>query len=194
VTDRLTLVALAILACSDSQRRQQTPEQPPAAGTTITDTAPLAVDTTPGAMDGPPGSPAADTALGRCAVALEPPSSDEREVITALRAAYGLEADVFHQARARTLTREEVYAHYRQGFGETLAERLTQYSWDDTTDEMENALTIPDSVGVLSLANRQALLAWIPSTRFREQWGVGRCVVDRMVRENGRWIVDGSEP
>jgi len=144
-------------------------------------------------------SPApSDTTLGKCAVALQAPSKQQEDVTKALRAAYGLEGSLIDRLGAfDTITREDVYAHYRQGFGDQLASELTDYSWQPEEKRVratDRALTVPDSVGVLELESDRALVAWIPPTSFRRQWGAPRCLIDRLVREEGRWIIQGREP
>jgi hypothetical protein len=189
VMRRAWLGALAVSsACSDGARQEHAPVHLPALRSNVTDTTLPAIDTAHAAAAVP-----GDTALGRCSVALQVPSGEQREVIDALKAAYGLEGTLLQQyAVAGTISRAEVYAHYRQGFSEALAQQLTDYSWP--LRETERALTIPDSVGVLELTPDHALVSWIPPTAFRIQWGAGRCIVDRLVREDSRWIVQGREP
>jgi hypothetical protein len=136
-----------------------------------------------------------DTVLGRCAAVLETPSAEEQEVIDALKAAYALEGVLFQHGILDTISRDEVYAHYRRGFGEGLAQQLADYSWEgDRLRATERALTVPDSAGVVEFKRDRALVAWIPPTAFRAQWGAPRCFVDRLVREDGRWIVQAREP
>ena len=113
-------------------------------------------------------------------------------MIDALKRAFGLEAALFEQHRATfdSVSREEVYAHYRTGFSEQLAQQLTDYSWQaGGLRAADRALAVPDSVGVLELKAAQAQVAWITPSDFRIQWSVPRCEVDRTVREDGRWIV-----
>jgi hypothetical protein len=138
-----------------------------------------------------------DTVLGRCSVALQAPPAEQQDVIDALKAAYGLEAALLQRGSSDTIAREAVYAHYRQGFGERLAQQLTNYSWQAESHMLratDRALTIPDSVGVLELKEDRARVAWIPPTTFRAQWGAPRCVVDQLVRDGGRWIIQAQEP
>ena len=191
VMRRAWLGALAVSsACSDGARQEHAPVHLPGLRSNVTDTALPAIDTAAAAAAVP-----ADTALGRCSVALQVPSGEQREVIDALKAAYGLEGTLVQRGTA-PITRAEVYAHYRQGFSDALAKELTDYSWDGGGGlrETERALTIPESVGVVELTQDRALVAWIPPTALRERWGAGRCVVDRLVREDGRWIVQGQAP
>jgi len=178
------LISLAS-ACSEAPPQRETPPPPPATTLIAADTPSLTIDTTAASQD---------TALGRCDVVLRAPTVEQEEVIRALRAAYGLEGSLYqaHRGFPDTVTREEVFAHYRQGFGRELAEDLTNYSWGPETPGLrptERALAVPDSVGVLDFRREHALVAWIPPTAFRQQWGVPRCLVDRMVREDGRWII-----
>jgi len=146
------------------------------------------IDTTPAPLD---------TTLGKCAIALQPPSQQQREVIEALREAYGLEGSLIERLGAfDTISRDDVYAHYRRGFGDQLARELTDYSWQPEIHRVratDRALTVPDSVGVLELKSDRALVGWIPPTTFRRQWGAPRCLIDRLVREDGRWIIQGRE-
>ena len=139
-----------------------------------------------------------DTTLGRCAVALPGHSQQQQELIDALKASYGLEGTLIDSlGPVDKISKDDVYAHYRRGFGDQLALELTEYSWQPETQQVratDRALAVPDSVGVLELKSDRALVAWIPPTTFRRQWGAPRCLVDRLVREDGRWIVQGREP
>ena len=81
---------------------------------------PLAVDTLRPTMPEPSTPPVgtpfiADTAIGDCAVALRPPSEEQRAVIDALRRAYGLESALYRRTDSLT-SWEQVYSHYRNGF------------------------------------------------------------------------------
>jgi hypothetical protein len=152
------------------------------------DTPTTAIDTTPAPLD---------TALGRCGVALRPTSEDQREVIAALRTAYGLEATLSSHPPFDTISRDEVLAHYRTGFGEQMAQELTNYSWLPESHQLRStdpALAVPDSVGVIELKGDRALVAWIAPTSFRRQWNAPRCFVDRLSFVDGRWIIQGREP
>lgn len=71
---------------------------------------------------------AADTVIGDCAVALHPPRDQERPVIDALKAAYGLERNLYKRADSVT-SWDQVYSYYRRGFSEELARDLADYSW-----------------------------------------------------------------
>jgi len=175
-------------ACSDARPQKQAFQLPPGSTPTIRDTVASATESTAAPID---------TALGRCGVALQAPSADQQEVIDGLRTAYGLEGVLFQRAGSDTISREQVYAHYRQGFSVELAQQLADYSWQPESRMLratDRALTVPDSVGVLELKQDRALVAWIPPTTFRQQWGAPRCLVDRLVREDGRWIVEAREP
>ena len=175
-------------ACSDARPQKEASLPPPPATPIARDTVSSAIDTTDAPLD---------TTLGRCGVVLQAPSAEQRVVIEALKAAYGLEGALFQRGASDTISREEVYAHYRQGFSGELAQQLTDYSWQPESRMLratERALTIPDSVGVLELSQNHARLAWIPPTTFRRQWGAPRCLVDPLVREEGRWIVQTREP
>jgi hypothetical protein len=100
-----------------------------------------AIDTTPAPLD---------TTLGRCGVALRPPSESQREVIAALRAAYGLEGTLETHTPLDTISREEVLAHYRTGFSEEMAQELTNYSWLPESHQLRStdpALAVPDRGG-----------------------------------------------
>ncbi len=180
------LGAVACLACSE--RPPQRPPAAPPAAMTPADSVGSSIDTSSSPLD---------TAVGRCGVAFQMPTDQQKEVIDALRAAYGLEAVLMNRSTFDTISREEVYAHYRKGFGEQLATQLTDYSWHPQTHNIratDPALTVPDTVGVLELSQDRASVAWIPSTDFRRQWNAPRCFVDRLERENGQWIVQAREP
>lgn len=176
-------------ACSDAPHpNPPAVPQPPLVASQPVESLSPAIDTTPAPLD---------TTLGRCTVALEAHSPKQQEVIEALRASYGLEGDLIKRVGpSGTISKDEVYAHYRQGFGDQLARELTEYSWQAEIQEVratDRALAVPDSVGVLELKSDRALVAWIPPTAFRRQWGAPRCMIDRLVREDGRWIIQGRE-
>ena len=174
-------------ACSEA------PSHKPAAAPAAPAVTPAASDTFASVID--TTAPPLDTIVGRCSVALEAPSERQREVIEALRAAYGLESSLMSRGSGDTISRAEVYAHYRTGFGEELAQELTDYSWQSQRlRETDPALAVPDTVGVIELKHDRALVAWIPPTSFRRQWGAPRCLVDRLVREEGRWVIQAHEP
>ena len=119
------------------------------------------------------------------------------KVIAALRTAYGLEGTLETHTPFDTISREEVLAHYRTGFGEEMAQELTNYSWLPASRQLRStdpALAVPDSVGVVELKGDRAVVAWIAPTSFRRQWNAPRCLVDRMVLVDGRWIIQGREP
>ena len=172
---------------------REAPKPPPGPPPTAGGFSPAVAETPAPVAD---TTPALDTLIGRCAVVFGTPSAEQQEVIAALRAAYRLE-DVllFQHGTVDSISREEVFAHYRQGFGEQLAQQLTDYSWElSRLRATERALVVPDSVGVIELKRDRALVGWIPPTMFRMQWGAPRCSVDRMIREDGRWIIQAHEP
>jgi hypothetical protein len=179
---------LTALACSEPPRARA-PAVPPAAAVEVQPETPTsAIDTAPAPLD---------TTLGRCGVALRPPSEGQREVIAALRTAYGLEGTLEAHPPLDTISHEEVLAHYRTGFGEDMAQELTNYSWLPANHQLRStdpALAVPDSVGVVELKGDRALVAWIAPTAFRHQWNAPRCLVDRLVFVDGRWIIQGREP
>ena len=178
---------LIALACSEPPR-PKAPAAPPAAIEVQPDAPTTAIDTTPAPLD---------TTLGRCGAALRPPSEGQREVIADLRAAYGLERTLETHTPFDTISREEVLAHYRTGFGEEMAQELTNYSWLPASRQLRStdpALAVPDSVEVVELKGDRAVVAWIAPTSFRRQWNAPRCLVDRMVLMDGRWIIQGREP
>jgi hypothetical protein len=152
----------------------------------IPEPAPAALDT----------SITADTAIGDCTVALHPPRERERLVIDALRLAYGLEQALYQRADSVT-SWDQVYAHYRRGFSEPLARRLADYSWEaesGTLRATDAAMAVPDSVGVLQLERKEALVAWIPRNDFRQRWELPRCIVDRLERQDDHWVVVERRP
>jgi len=183
------LVAIGLfLACSEAPPRKPAAESAAAIAPVPSDTLSSILDTTAEPLD---------TTLGRCSVALGTPSQEQQQVIEALRAAYELEGSLITHGSVDTISREEVYAHYRTGFGEQLAQELTSYSWQDADHRLrstDRALAVPETVGVLELKQDRALVDWIPPTSFRRQWGAPRCLIDRLIRENGRWIIQSHEP
>src|SRR6267378_569243 len=188
VVTRTCCVAALVVgsACSEAPPPKSANVPPAAAAPSPSDTPAPLIDTVPTQID---------TVLGRCGVVLRPPSEEEREVIDALRTAYGLERSLNTRTILDTISRVEVLAHYRTGFGEVMAEELTNYSLvgGNRLRGTDPALAVPDSVGVLELKRDRARVAWIAPTSFRQQWNAPRCFVDRMVRKDGSWIIEGRE-
>lgn len=180
---------IILSGCSDAPHpNPPAAPQPPVIASQPGESLSSMIDTTPAPLD---------TTLGKCTVALEAQSPKQQEVIEALRASYGLEGDLIKRVGpSGRISKEEVHTHYRQGFGDQLARDLTEYSWQAEIQQVratDLALAVPDSVGVVELRSERALVAWIPPTAFRRQWGAPRCLIDRLVREDGRWIIQGRE-
>jgi hypothetical protein len=134
---------------------------------------------------------ATDTAIGACAVVLQIPSERHREIIEALRYAYSLERELYERGDSVT-TWDQVYEHYRRGFAEQLARQFADYSWEAPAARLRAthmATVVPDSVGVIELRQREALVAWIAPSEFRLQWELPRCILDRLERHDERWII-----
>ena len=134
---------------------------------------------------------ATDTAIGACVVALQSPSEHDRAIIEALRHAYGLERELYQRVDSIT-TWDQVYEHYRRGFGEQLAQQFADYSWEAPTGRLRAthmATVVPDSVGVIELKQSEALVAWISPSDFRLQWELPRCILDRLERQDEHWVI-----
>jgi len=116
------------------------------------------------------------------------------QVVAAVRFAYGLEKELLDHA-GDFETRAQVYAHFRQGFSDDLATRLTGYAWGDGKPRAGPFATQPpDTVHVLTLGNTTATVYYATPPLLREAWVSEPYMLDELRREpDGRWVIVASK-
>ena len=118
------------------------------------------------------------------------------EIISAVRFANGLEHRLYDSTRSFR-SRDAVLAHYRQGFAENLAQRLTDYSWSRDSSVLrccrDAALMVPDSVVVVSKNDTTAVVVYPTPPFLRERWGFEPYSSDELRRCDGRWVITANK-
>ena len=110
----------------------------------------------------------------------------EQAVANAVIGAYSLETEYWRDPR-RFRTWDELYAYYRQGFSDDIAEQMTEFTLEDGGDM---ATWVPSAVHVVDHGDAFALAWFATPTDFRQGiWGFERYMVVRLRREDGRWVV-----
>ncbi len=115
----------------------------------------------------------------------------ETEIIAAVKQAYSLEEQLF-AAREQYTSWEDVYRHYRRGFGEEIARRLADYSWWPEGDELrggDRSMAVPDTVLLLEVSDAYAVVVHPTPDWLQELWGRDKYTVDRLQRDNDRWVI-----
>jgi hypothetical protein len=122
-------------------------------------------------------------------------SSLESEIVAAVKQAYSLEERLFAE-RDRYSSWEDVYHHYRQGFGEEIARRLADYSWwpeGNGLRDGDRSMAVPATVVVLEASDTLAVAVHPTPVVLQELWGLKRYTVDRLQREHARWVIVDSK-
>ena len=128
----------------------------------------------------------AEQAPASSAIPLDSPAA----VVAAVRFATSLE-DSLVAERPQFRSREEVYRHFRRGFGEDIAGRLTDHVWDAQSGRVagtEMVLEVPDTVVVLRLEGGEAEVAY-PTPPTTLEWGGKPYTIDRLRLEGARWLI-----
>jgi hypothetical protein len=120
----------------------------------------------------------------------------DRELIQMLRAAYHLERELYDSTRSFA-NRDAVLAHYRLGFSESVAQRLTDYSWSSDSSILrccrEAIMVAPDTAAVVSKTASAAAVVYVTPSFLQDRWGFGPYGEDELKMCNGRWLVAGSK-
>jgi hypothetical protein len=109
--------------------------------------------------------------------------------------AQGLEAAIRAEA-GRFRSEADVYAHFRQGFGDDIARRLADHTWSDQLGGIragEPVLQVPGRVCVIFLSGNLATAVYETPALILELWTDNRLTVDHLQREEGHWVVSESE-
>ena len=118
----------------------------------------------------------------------------EANIITAVREAYGLPNTYWdslggHGDARRRASREAILAHYRQGFGDSLAVEYTKYALEGAPEKI---MDVPDSVTVLRVSGGDAEVAYPTPLPLKEIWGRADYTIDRLRLIDSRWKIVAS--
>jgi hypothetical protein len=117
-------------------------------------------------------------------------------IVSAVRAAYGLEHKLY-DSTGTFESRDAVLANYRRGFSESMAQRLTDYSWSKDSSVLrccrEAALVVPDSVVVVSKNDTAASVVYPTPSFLQDRWGFEPYTADQLRRCDGRWVITSSK-
>ena len=120
----------------------------------------------------------------------------DRELLSSLRAAYHLERGLYDSTHSFG-SRDAVLTHYRQGFSESVAQRLTDYSWSRDSSMLrccrEAALVAPDTVVVVSKNDSAAAVVYVTPSFLQDRWGFAPYGEDELRKCNGRWLLTDSK-
>ncbi|HKJ46904.1 MAG TPA: hypothetical protein VJ991_13815 [Balneolales bacterium] len=113
----------------------------------------------------------------------------KNEVSKAVKFSFSLERKLWEN-ESSFKTRKQVYQHYRQGFSDELAESLTSYTWTDGgLRATEKTMEPPDTVHVLTVSDSEATVYYRIPTELRQIWQLKKYSIDRLRRDDGRWII-----
>ncbi|MHC4088874.1 MAG: hypothetical protein ACYSVY_01090 [Planctomycetota bacterium] len=115
----------------------------------------------------------------------------DADVIAAVKRANALEEQLF-AAPDKYSSWDDVYRHYRQGYGEEIARRLADYWWWPEGNGVrpgDRTMAVPDTVIVLQLTDTYAVVAYPHPDWLQEAWGLEKYTVDRLDREGDHWVI-----
>jgi hypothetical protein len=122
--------------------------------------------------------------------------SSEAEIAAAVKYACGLETELFANS-ARIKSHDDVYRHYRRGFGEKMAHRLADYSWLEEAQTLrpgDITMEPPDTVVVIEMSADEAVVAYHTPLSLQEIWDREPYSIDRLRREDDHWVIVESKP
>lgn len=117
--------------------------------------------------------------------------ASESAIVSAVKYALSLEKRLLdHGSEFRS--KEQVYQHYRKGFGREMAKKLADYSW--ASDEIglratERTMEVPQIVEVARIHREEAIAFFSTALWMREMRGSKRFTVVTLKKEKGRWVV-----
>ncbi len=118
-------------------------------------------------------------------------SALKTEVAKAVKYSLSLEKRLFDHTSAFK-SKEQVYKHYRQGFGPKMAKRLTEYSWaggDVGLRPGDPSMESPKKVEVSQINSSKAVAYYKTQEWIREVWGREKFTLVKLKREKDRWVV-----
>jgi hypothetical protein len=119
----------------------------------------------------------------------------EKDIIDAANLAFGLETEL-HAQRDKMRSRDDVYEHFRQGFGSGLAGRYVDYWWSLERDSLfvdwpqQNVVT---SLRLLRLVGDTAIVAGNISVDPYRYEDTRPFIVAYLVHESDRWVIMRTE-
>lgn len=117
------------------------------------------------------------------------------EIIESIKFAYRLEQSMF-QNREKFISRIQVFHHFQQGFSDTIAKRLTEYSWSELTNSLKGhdvSLYPAEKINVLSCSVDTATACYKTPAILRELWGGFEFTIDRVQKIRNRWVIVDSK-
>lgn len=117
----------------------------------------------------------------------------EQEIIDAVLFASSLDR-LLWEREGSLASKQEVMAHYRQGFSPYLASMFTEYWWWDREDKLlpgDPLLVPPDEVHLGSFSQDRAVAYYETPQVLQDpsNWGLEPYMEVRLQREEGRWII-----
>ena len=113
----------------------------------------------------------------------------EGDLIAAELYCFGLEGLLF-QVRNDFKSRDNVYEFYRQGFGPSLAEKLTENIWNDNQVKLKDGDRImksPENVRFKSITANFAVVSFETPNGRKHIWGDSDTTEMVFKKEDGRW-------
>lgn len=113
----------------------------------------------------------------------------EGDLIAAELYCFGLEGLLF-QVRNDFKSRDNVYEFYRQGFGPSLAEKLTENIWNDNQVKLKDGDRImksPEKVRFKSITENFAVVSFETPNSRKHIWGDSDTTEMVFKKEDGRW-------
>lgn len=118
-------------------------------------------------------------------------SPSQSEIIAAVKYALSLERRLFVH-RSAFNSRDQVYTHYRKGFGPEIASRLTEYSWAGGEKGLrtgERSMEVPKRVEVSKIDTDEAIAFYETPEWIREMRETKKFTVVTLKKEKGRWVI-----
>ena len=113
----------------------------------------------------------------------------EGDLVAAELYCFGLEGLLF-QIRDDFKSRDNVYEFYRQGFGPSLAEKLTENIWNDNQVKLKHGDRImksPEKMRFKSIAKNSAVVSFETPNSRKHIWGDSDTTEMVFKKEDGRW-------
>ena len=114
------------------------------------------------------------------------------DVIQAVISAHSLEASLFAK-QPPAGSRDEVLGHFRQGFSEEIAQRLTEAMWDADQWVLKpgqaNLFPIRGPIEFLELRKKRATVFYHASKEELERWQSMRWQINELIKTNDQWII-----
>ena len=124
------------------------------------------------------------SAVGFAAEADKVSPKIRQEIVRAVRFALSLESAIFELKEP--LTEGKVFRHFRQGYGNDLANRLTHIYFPEIAFE---PTSVPDNIQILNVEGKDAKVYYKLAKKGVEPDGSNRYILLALEQERGRWII-----